>query len=193
MRQASASRNTKETEISVFLNLDGSGKSLIDTGVGFFDHMLDLLAFHSGYDLEVKARGELQVDAHHTIEDIGILMGKLFSEALGDKRGIQRYGSFRMPMDETLAAVDLDISGRPYLVFLAEFSRDMVGGMSTEMTEEFLRAFAFNAGITLHVEILHGKNDHHKMEAIFKALGRALAQASEVTSNRVVSSKGVLE
>ena len=193
MRQASASRNTKETEISVFLNLDGSGKSLIDTGVGFFDHMLDLLAFHSGYDLEVKAGGDLHVDDHHTIEDIGILMGKLFSEALGDKRGIQRYGSFRMPMDETLAAVDLDISGRPYLVFLAEFSRDQVGGMSTEMTEEFLRAFAFNAGITLHVEILHGKNDHHKIEAIFKALGRALAQASAITSDRIVSSKGVLE
>ncbi|MCF0245335.1 MAG: imidazoleglycerol-phosphate dehydratase HisB [Ileibacterium sp.] len=193
MRQAHNVRETKETKLEVGLSLDGSGKSDVQTGIGFFDHMLDLMAFHSGYDLMVKADGDLDVDDHHTVEDIGILMGKLFSQAIGDKRGIQRYGSFRMPMDETLAAVDLDISGRPYLVFLAEFSRDMVGGLSTEMVEEFLRAFAFNAGITLHVEILHGKNDHHKIEAIFKALGRALAQASAITSDRIVSSKGVLE
>ena len=193
MRQAHNIRETKETKLEVGLSLDGSGKSDVQTGIGFFDHMLDLMAFHSGYDLMVKADGDLDVDDHHTVEDIGILMGRLFSQAIGDKRGIQRYGSFRMPMDETLAAVDLDISGRPYLVFLAEFSRDMVGGLSTEMVEEFLRAFAFNAGITLHVEILHGKNDHHKIEAIFKALGRALAQASAITSDRIVSSKGVLE
>lgn len=193
MRQAHNVRETKETKLEVGLSLDGSGKSDVQTGIGFFDHMLDLMAFHSGYDLMVKADGDLDVDDHHTVEDIGILMGRLFSQAIGDKRGIQRYGSFRMPMDETLAAVDLDISGRPYLVFLAEFSRDMVGGLSTEMVEEFLRAFAFNAGITLHVEILHGKNDHHKIEAIFKALGRALAQASAITSDRIVSSKGVLE
>ena len=193
MRQAHNVRETKETKLEVGLSLDGSGKSDVQTGIGFFDHMLDLMAFHSGYDLMVKADGDLDVDDHHTVEDIGILMGRLFSQAIGDKRGIQRYGSFRMPMDETLAAVDLDISGRPYLVFLAEFSRDMVGGLSTEMVEEFLRAFAFNAGITLHVEILHGKNDHHKIEAIFKALGRALAQASAITSDRIASSKGVLE
>ena len=193
MRQAHNIRETKENKLEVGLSLDGSGKSDVQTGIGFFDHMLDLMAFHSGYDLMVKADGDLDVDDHPTVEDIGILMGRLFSQAIGDKRGIQRYGSFRMPMDETLAAVDLDIYGRPYLVFLAEFSRDMVGGLSTEMVEEFLRAFAFNAGITLHVEILHGKNDHHKIEAIFKALGRALAQASAITSDRIVSSKGVLE
>jgi imidazoleglycerol-phosphate dehydratase len=192
-RKAQAKRNTKETQIEIAINLDGSGKNTIDTGIGFFDHMLQLFAFHSGFDLDVKANGDLYVDDHHTIEDIGILLGQLIKEALGDKRGIARYGFFSMPMDETLCNVSLDFSGRPYLVYNAELTREKIGEYSTEMTEEFLRALAFNAGLTLHVNVLYGNNDHHKVEAIFKALARAMKQAVKIESDAIPSSKGVLE
>ncbi len=193
MRRAIQERNTKETELNMILDLDGNSEAKIDTGIGFFNHMLELFAFHSGFDLKVKARGDLEVDDHHTIEDLGILMGKCIREALGDKKGIARYGSFRMPMDESLAIVDLDISGRPYLVFNADFSREKVGEYSTEMTEEFFRTVCDHAGITLHINVPYGKNDHHKIEAIFKAFARALKQAVKVEGDFIPSSKGVLE
>ena len=191
-REAKCTRTTKETSIESCLVLEGSGKADIDTGNGFFDHMLELFAFHSGFDLTVKAEGDLDVCDHHTIEDCGIVLGSLLKECLGDRRGIQRYGSFRMPMDETLAAADLDISGRPYLVFNCEFKRENIGTMSTEMVREFLRAFAFNAGITLHINVYYGENDHHKAEAVFKALARALKEAVRVTGTEIPSSKGML-
>ena len=192
-REAYIARKTGETDISVKLNLDGTGKTQINTGIGFFNHMLELFAFHSGFDLKVKARGDLEVDDHHTVEDLGILFGKCLKEALKDKRGIARYGSFRMPMEEALAIVDLDISGRPYLVFDAEFTREKVGEYSTEMTEEFFRAICDHSGITLHIHVPYGKNDHHKIEAVFKAFGRALKQAVRIEGDAIPSSKGVLE
>ena len=193
MREASLERNTKETKIKMSINLDGQGKSNIDTGVGFFDHMLDLFAFHSGYDLSVYANGDLDVCDHHTVEDCGILLGTIFKKALGDKKGIARYGSFNLPMDETLCNVTLDISGRPYLVFNAEFKRESIGLYSTEMTEEFFRAFAMASGVTLHINIYYGSNDHHKIEAIFKAFGHALKMATKIESDQLPSTKGVLE
>ncbi|MBP3852930.1 MAG: imidazoleglycerol-phosphate dehydratase HisB [Erysipelotrichaceae bacterium] len=193
MRKVTKERNTNETKIKMSVNLDGKGTSHIDTGVGFFDHMLTLLAFHSKFDLDIKADGDLYVCDHHTIEDIGILLGNVIKEALGDKRGINRYGNFTIPMDETLCNVTLDISGRPYLVYHCELKRESIGTYSTEMTEEFLRALAVQAGITLHVNVFYGTNDHHKVEAIFKALGRALKQAVEITGTEIPSSKGVLE
>lgn len=193
-RKGKIERNTKETKLKLAINLDGTGKTNIKTGVGFFDHMLNLMAFHGGFDLEVQAQGDLEVCDHHTVEDIGIALGKIFLEALGDKMGIKRYGTFFVPMDETLAHVSLDISGRPYLVFECDFNRESIGNFSTEMTKEFLRAFAFNAGITLHARVLYGENDHHKVEAIFKALGRALNIAKTVDKDNMVlpSTKGML-
>ena len=191
-RKAQASRITKETKIQMAINLDGQGQSHIDTGIGFFDHMLTLLAFHAGFDLEVKAEGDLYVCDHHTIEDCGILLGQLFLEALGDKKGIARYGNAKVPMDEALTAVDLDISSRSYLVYHCELKREKIGAFSTEMAPEFLRAFAFNAGITLHVNNLYGENDHHKVESIFKALGRALKAAVKVEGDVLLSTKGML-
>ncbi len=193
-RISTLERNTKETKIKLTINLDGEGKTNIDTGVGFFDHMLNLMAFHGGIDLEIKANGDLEVCDHHMVEDTGILLGKAFLEALGDKKGINRYGTFFLPMDETLVQVSLDISGRSFLVFDAEFKRDTVGTFSTEMTEEFFRAFAFNSGITLHAKVLYGSNDHHKIEALFKALGRALREAKNINENdmRLPSTKGML-
>ena len=192
MRQAQLKRTTAETDIQCSLNLDGSAQIDVNTGIGFFDHMLTLWAFHSGYDLTLRAQGDLEVCDHHTIEDCGIVLGYAFKEALGDCVGIARYGNMRLPMDEVLCDVTLDISGRPYLVCNVEFMREKVGEMSTEMVEEFLRAFAFNAGMTLHVNVEYGKNDHHKIEAIFKALGRACKQASQIVSNSIQSSKGSL-
>ena len=193
-RTASIERNTKETQIKLSINLDGEGKADVFTGVGFFDHMLTLLAFHSGIDLEVKAKGDLEVCDHHTVEDVGIVLGECFLKALGDKRGIKRYGTFFVPMDEALAQVSLDISGRSFLVFDCTFKRESIGNFSTEMTEEFLRSFAFNAGITLHTKVLYGENDHHKIEAIFKALGRALKEAKTVDKDNMIlpSTKGML-
>lgn len=193
MRTGKIERKTKETDIALSLNLDGTGRSKIDTGIGFFDHMLTLFSFHSGFDLDLHVKGDLEVCDHHTIEDCGIALGNALKEALGDKKGIQRYGSFYLPMDETLCHISLDISGRPYLVFHADFQREQVGTMSTEMVEEFMRALAVQAGLTLHINILYGANDHHKIEAIFKALGRALRQAVQITGDAIPSSKGWIE
>ena len=192
MRIKGEERVTTETSIKAEINLDGTGKADIDTGIGFFDHMLTLFAFHSRFDLTVKAKGDLEVCDHHTVEDVGILLGSLVKEALGDKRGIERYGSFNLPMDETLANVTLDISGRSFLVYNCELKRDTIGTFSCEMLEEFLRAFAFNAGITLHVNVYYGTNDHHKVEAVFKALGRAMKEACKVTGDALPSTKGLL-
>lgn len=199
IRKAAGRRTTKETDIEAALAVDGESLNpagepvltLIDTPIGFFNHMLELFAFHSGMILEVHAQGDTDVDDHHLIEDTGILLGSLLREALGERRGIARYGSCRLPMDESLAQVDLDISGRPWLVMEAQFHRESIGSFSTEMVEEFLRALAFNAGLTLHVHV-YGKNDHHQIEAIFKGLGRALRQAVRIESDRLPSTKGVL-
>ena len=194
MRIGKINRKTNETKVDVEINLDGAGKADIDSGVGFFNHMLNLFAAHGQFDLEVICAGDLEVDGHHSIEDIGIALGAALKEALGDKRGITRYGTFFLPMDETLALVSLDISGRPFLVCEIGELAPMIGNFDTELVEEFLRAFAFTAGITLHVKILYGKNSHHKVEAIFKALGHALKAAVTVDEKikGVPSTKGVL-
>ncbi len=192
-RVARVQRNTNETKLDIQINLNGTGKTSINTGIGFFDHMLNLLAFHGNMDLEVKAEGDLYVCDHHTIEDIGIAIGQAFKKAIGDKNGINRYGTFYIPMDETLAFASLDISNRPYLVFDCKFNREKVGEMSTEMVIEFFRAFAFNAGITLHLKVLYGENDHHKIEGLFKACGRALKEAKFINPNNgIPSTKGTL-
>ena len=193
MRQIEKIRETKETRIYAKINLDGNGNSNIHTGIGFFDHMLTLFSFHSGIDLHLEATGDLHVCDHHTIEDCGILLGSSVKEILGNKIGIARYGSVTLPMDEVLCNVTLDISGRPYLVFHSEFHREQVGCMSCEMVEEFFRAFCASAGMTLHINVLYGKNDHHKIEAIYKAFGRALQHAIRIESDQMPSSKGVLE
>lgn len=194
MRVGKINRTTKETKIDAEINLDGAGKTEISSGIGFFNHMLNLFAAHGQFDLKVICAGDLEVDGHHSVEDIGITLGAALKEALGDKRGITRYGTFFLPMDETLALVSLDISGRPFLVYDGGELAPMIGGFDTELVEEFLRAFAFNAGITLHVKILYGKNSHHKVEAIFKALGHALRAAVTVDEKiqGVPSTKGIL-
>lgn len=192
-RAAEITRKTKETDITAWLDLDNSGKTEISTGIGFLDHMLTALSVHGGFSLVLHAKGDLIVDGHHTAEDIGIVLGMAFKEALGDKSGIMRYGSAFVPMDESLAFASLDISARPYLVFNAEFSNERVGEFDTCLTEEFMRAFAFNAGITLHLRCEYGSNDHHKIEALFKALAYALKQAVKRNSDgSVISTKGVL-
>lgn len=195
MRKSTKQRQTFETAIDVTLNLDAQAPVSIDTGVGFFDHMLTLLASHGRFSLEVKADGDLHIDSHHTVEDVGIVIGQLFKEAIGDKVGINRYGTAYVPMDEALGFVSLDISGRPYLVLDAEFSNDKLGNFDTELVREFLQAFMVHAGITLHARVLYGINTHHKIEAIFKALGQALAQAITINPNikGVNSTKGLLE
>ncbi len=193
MRTAQISRKTKETEIEIFVRLDGEGRVNIDTGIGFFDHMLTAFGVHSGIDLDVRCKGDLYVDAHHSVEDTGICLGKAFAEALGDKAGISRYGTAFVPMDESLCFCSLDISGRPFLVFSGDFSDDRVGEFDTCLTEEFFRAFAFNAGITLHINELYGKNDHHIIEAMFKACAHALKDAVKISGGAVLSTKGVLE
>jgi imidazoleglycerol-phosphate dehydratase len=192
MRQSKVIRKTKETNIEIELNLDGSGDTQIDTGIGFLDHMLTLFGFHGGFDLKVKCDGDINVDSHHTAEDIGILLGKAFLEAMGDKKGIERYGSILLPMDEALARIVLDISGRPYLVYNVEFTRDLIGTIATEDFKEFFKGFANNSLITLHIELLYGENDHHKIEAVFKGFGRVLKSASKITSEILPSTKGVL-
>ena len=193
-RRAEIERKTAETQISIKLNLDGEGKCDIATGIGFLDHMLTLLAKHSFMDLTVKAKGDLEVDSHHTVEDIGIVLGEALQEALGDKAGIHRYGNCFIPMDETLAQVCLDFSGRPFLVFGAEIPKIQLGNYDTEMTEEFFRAVAVHCGLTLHIRVLYGRNVHHIIEAIFKAFARAVAEATAVDPRvkGVMSSKGVL-
>ena len=195
-RSSNIIRETKETSVDVTIDLDGKGRTNIGTGIGFFDHMLNLFGAHGRFDLVVSCNGDIQVDGHHTVEDIGIALGQAVGKALRDKKGINRYGTFFLPMDETLVMVSLDISGRPYLVYDAGGEMaPMIGQYDTELTEEFLRAFAFNAGITLHVKIMYGTNSHHKVEAIFKALGRALHQAVAInpeTANEIPSTKGML-
>ena len=189
-RTAEITRKTRETDIKIKLDLDKSGEVSIDTGIGFLDHMLTALAVHGGFSLSVKCVGDLNVDGHHTTEDIGIVLGMAFREALGDKSGIMRYGSAFIPMDESLAFCSLDISARP---FNAQFTNERVGEFDTCLTEEFMRSFAFNAGITLHLRVEYGSNDHHKIEALFKALAYALkAAVKRNTDGSVVSTKGVL-
>ena len=193
-RRAEIERKTAETQISIKLNLDGEGTCDIATGIGFLDHMLTLLAKHSFMDLTVQAKGDLEVDSHHTVEDIGIVLGEALQEALGDKAGIHRYGNCFIPMDETLAQVCLDFSGRPFLAFGAEIPKIQLGNYDTEMTEEFFRAVAMHCGLTLHIRVLYGSNVHHIIEAIFKAFARAVAEAAAVDPRvkGVMSSKGVL-
>ena len=190
-RKSQITRKTKETDISAALNLDG-GEVKINTGIGFLDHMLTALAVHGGFGLTLEAKGDLYVDGHHTAEDVGIVLGKALCEALGDKSGIVRYGSAYIPMDESLGFCAVDISGRPFLVFNAEFVNEKIGELDACLIEEFMRAFAFNAGITLHLRVEYGKNDHHKAEALFKALAYALKTATRQNSGEVVSTKGVL-
>ena len=193
-RKAEIERKTAETDIQLVFEVDGCGKSEIDTGIGFLDHMLVLFTRHGFFNLDLKAVGDTKVDSHHTAEDIGIVLGQAIKEALGDKRGIRRYGSSRVPMDEALAAVDLDISGREYLVFNVEFRSEKLGEMQTQMFEEFFRALSSNAGITLHINLLYGKNDHHIAEAIFKAFAKALDAAITIDERieGVLSTKGML-
>lgn len=190
MRSASVTRKTKETKITAEVNLDGGSVNL-STGIGFFDHMLTAFAVHGGFGLQLHAEGDLFVDCHHTVEDTGIVLGQTFAKALGDKGDIARYGSFYIPMDEALAFTSLDISGRPFLVFHADFQQERVGNFDTCMTEESLRAFAYHAGITLHCSVLYGSNAHHEIEAIFKSLGHALQQATALREG-TLSTKGVL-
>lgn len=194
MRRSEISRKTNETDISLGFNIDGSGKAEIETGIGFFDHMLNLFARHGLFDLKVKAVGDLHVDSHHTVEDVGIVLGQALKEALGDKRSIKRYGSSYLPMDESLALAVVDLGGRPFLAFDATFTSDKVGEMDTELVEEFFRAVVFNAGINLHIKVFYGSNNHHIIEAIFKAFGRALDEATLVDERikGVMSTKGTI-
>ena len=196
MRSGNVIRETRETKIDLTIDLDGSGRADVESGIGFFNHMLTLLAAHGRFDLVLNCDGDIEVDGHHSVEDIGIALGQAVHKALGDKKGITRYGTIFLPMDETLVMVSLDISGRPFLVFDAGGAMaPMIGKYDTELTEEFLRAFAFNAGITLHVKVMYGTNSHHKVEAIFKALGRALHAAVKInpeTADEIPSTKGML-
>ncbi|WP_366554803.1 imidazoleglycerol-phosphate dehydratase HisB [Aquibaculum sediminis] len=195
MRTASIARDTKETRISATINLDGSGQYDVQTGIGFLDHMLEQLARHSLIDITLRAEGDLHIDHHHTTEDTGIVLGQALAQALGERRGIQRYGSALIPMDETLTRVALDVSNRPYLVWKVDFTRDKLGDFDTELFKEWFQAFAFNGGLTLHVENLYGTNNHHIIESSFKALARALRQAIEIDPRKadaVPSTKGTL-
>ena len=195
MRQATVKRKTKETDISVTVDLDGAGTARIATGVGFFDHMLDQLARHSLVDIAIAAKGDLHIDQHHTVEDVGIALGRALGQALGDRAGIARYADAHLPMDETLTRAAIDVSGRPYLVWKVEFSRPKIGDFDTELVPEFFQAFAQNAGITLHVETLYGRNNHHIAESCFKAVARALGAAVAIDprqKGRVPSTKGSL-
>ena len=194
-RTASLKRTTSETDISLTLSLDGSGQANIATGIGFLDHMLDLLARHSRIDIIVKAKGDLHIDHHHTTEDVGIALGQAVKQALGDMKGITRYADVHVPMDEALTRIAIDISGRPFLVFKAQFVRDKVGEFDTELVQEWFQAFAMNSGITLHAETLYGGNDHHIAESCFKGLARALRTAVAIdlrAKDEVPSTKGSL-
>ena len=193
MRKAEIRRETKETDIYVSIRLDGKGTAEIDTGIGFFDHMLTALSVHSGISMNIKVKGDIHVDCHHTIEDTGIALGQALGTALGAKSGIVRYGTAYIPMDESLAMASLDLSNRPFLVFNCEFTNQSCGGYDLCMTEEFFRAFAFNSGMTLHINLIYGGNDHHKAEAIYKAVAHALKTASAYNSDgSTLSTKGVL-
>lgn len=190
-RTAVVTRKTKETDITVSIALEG-GMVAVSTGIGFFDHMLTALGFYAGFGLEINAKGDLQVDGHHTVEDVGIVLGQALAQALGDKRGITRFGTAFVPMDEALARVVLDVSARPYLVYDAPMPQERIGDYDSCLTEEFLRALAVHSGLTLHVKALYGNNAHHITEAIFKALGLALKQAVTVAGQGVTSTKGTL-
>jgi len=195
MRQASVERKTNETRIRAHVNLDGSGRYDVSTGIGFLDHMLEQLSRHSLIDIQLRAEGDLHIDYHHTTEDSGIVLGQAVAKALGDLKGITRYGSALIPMDEALTRVALDVSGRPFVVWNVQFTRDKLGEMDTELFLEWFRAFAFSAGITLHVENLYGTNNHHVIESSFKALARALRQAIEIDPRKadsIPSTKGAL-
>lgn len=194
MRTSEIKRKTTETDIDLIINLDGNGNADIKTGIGFFDHMLTLFTVHGNFDLKIKCAGDIEVDGHHTVEDIGIILGKCIKEALGDKKGIKRYASVTIPMDESLANVSIDVSGRPFIVYNADklttaFSSDF----DYQLVEEFFRAIAVNGGITLHINLEYGNNFHHISECIFKAFARALSDATRVVGNKIPSSKGVLD
>lgn len=193
-RNVQQNRKTKETDISLSLNIDGKGETKLDTGIGFFDHMLDGFARHGFFDLKVQVEGDLEVDTHHTIEDTGIVLGTAIRKSLGDKRGIRRYGSCILPMDETLVLCAIDLSGRPYFSFEGEFTTERVGYMDTEMVREFFYAISYSAGMNLHMKILSGTNNHHMIEALFKAFGRALDEATLLDSRitDIMSTKGSL-
>jgi len=192
MRTKTVSRKTEETDINLTINLDGSGRSEVDTGCGFLNHMLTLLAFHGGFDLSVSCRGDTEVDYHHTVEDVGIVLGQAIRGALGENYAINRYGSIILPMDEALVLAAVDISGRPFLSFNANIPAEKVGDFDTELAEEFMQALARSLSCTLHIIQLAGKNSHHIIEAMFKALGRALRDALRVRGGAVASTKGVL-
>lgn len=192
MRTAEINRKTKETDISVYLNLDKHDKCEIDTGIGFLDHMLNAFSKHSGFGLCVKCKGDLYVDGHHSVEDIGIVLGEAFRKAIGENPSLVRYGNSFIPMDESLAFACIDISNRPYLVYRCEFTNERIGKFDTCLTEEFFYAFAMNAKVTLHLSIPYGKNDHHKVEALFKAFAHATAIATKETEIGPLSTKGVL-
>ncbi|MFO1117553.1 MAG: imidazoleglycerol-phosphate dehydratase HisB [Beijerinckiaceae bacterium] len=195
MRRATIQRKTKETDIAVSICLDGTGKSSIGTGVGFFDHMLEQIARHGLFDLDISAKGDLHIDDHHTVEDVGIVLGQAFRTALGDRAGIRRYADAYVPMDEALTRATVDLSGRPFLVFEAVFPTPKIGSFDTELVREFFQAFAGNSGATIHVDNLRGSNSHHIAESCFKALARALRQASEPDPRQagvIPSTKGVL-
>ena len=195
MRTANFERKTRETDIRLTVNLDGSGVTELTTGVGFFDHMLDAMCRFAQFDLTRSCSGDLDIDAHHTVEDVGICLGKAIREALGDRAGIRRVGSAYMPMDEALAFAAIDISGRPYLTWSADFTAPMCGAMDTALAEEFFRAVSVNAGLTVHMNLLAGRNDHHKMEALFKAFGLAMRDAVRLDERicGVLSTKGTLD
>lgn len=192
MRQAEIHRKTGETDIAISLVIDGEGRFEGTTGIGFFDHMMNLLACHSGMDISLSCRGDLEVDNHHTIEDLGIALGTVFLKALGDKKGIRRYGAFFCPMDETLSRIVLDLSGRPYFVYDVKIPVERIGTFETEMTREFFLAFAMHGMMNLHMACLYGENGHHMVESLFKGLGHALKDAVTVEGGRVLSTKGVL-
>jgi len=194
-RKSEVKRKTLETDIEVKINLDGEGKSHLETEIPFFKHMLDLFARHGFFDLEIKAKGDIEVDDHHTVEDIGICLGTAIKKALQDKKGIIRYGFIILPMDESLVQVTLDLSGRGQLIYKVKFEQDKVGSFEVNLIEEFFKAFSYHAGITLHINLLYGKNAHHIIEAIFKAFGRALNEATRKDSrlNDVLSTKGIID
>ncbi len=193
-RSTTVERKTKETDISIILNLDGTGKSEIDTGIGFFDHMLEGFAKHGFFDLKVKVKGDLNVDGHHTVEDTGIVLGQAIKEALGDKKGIKRYGSFMLPMDDALALCAIDLCGRPYFDYRCEYTAERIGELDTELIREFFYAVSYSAGMNLHIQMLAGINNHHIAEAAFKAFAKALdeATAKDPRITDVLSTKGSL-
>lgn len=195
MRQAQVTRNTLETQISVKLNLDGSGNSKLATGIGFFDHMLNQVARHGMIDLEIEAKGDLHIDAHHTVEDVGITLGQAFAKAIGDKKGVRRYGHAYVPLDEALSRVVVDLSGRPGLEYAVEYARGLVGEFDIDLVHEFFQGFANHALVTLHIDNFKGRNAHHQAETIFKAFGRALRMAAEMdprAAGALPSTKGSL-